>query len=190
MLWIDENLYDISNNYDYVIRVQNSIVSSRMKKRVPNYFSLTGIPPYMRNKIFNFQFIDLPEVDDFTQIVNELLSDNLDRYSRLIAYRNYDLWELYWGISSLNESEKVHRSFYTRSGVEGYISGIAELSYDINKEMFEEERKYESSILADDIYKKLKLLYTLKRGSDALRKYLYSSRMEKVLVRVLQKEKQ
>ena len=190
MLWINENLYDISNNYDYVIRVQNSIVSLRMEKRVPNYFSLTGIPPYMRNKICNFQFIDLPEVDDFAQIVNELLSDNLDRYSRLIAYRNYDLWELYWGISSLNESEKVHRSFYTRSGVKDYISGIAELPYDINKEMFEGERNLESSILVSDIYKKLKLLYTLKRGSDALRKYLYSSRMEKVLVRVLQKEKQ
>lgn len=90
----------------------------------------------------------------------------------------------------MNESEKVHRSFYTRSGVEGYISGIAELPYDINKEMFEGERNLESSILVSDIYKKLKLLYTLKRGSDALRKYLYSSRMEKVLVRVLQKEKQ
>ena len=37
--------------------------------------------------------------------------------------------------------------------------------------------------------KKLELLYSLKRGSDALRKYLYSSRTEKVLVRVLQKEK-
>ena len=190
MLWIDENLYDISNNYDYVMRVQNSIVSLRMEKRVPNYFSLTGIPPYMRNKIYNFQFIDLPDVDDFTQIVNELLSDNLDRYSRLIAYRNYDLWKLYWGLSSLNESAKVHRLFYTRSGVKDYVSGIAELPYDINKEMFEGERNFESSILVSDIYKKLKLLYTLKRGSDALRKYLYSSRTEKVLVRVLQKEKQ
>ncbi|WP_314683584.1 hypothetical protein [Rothia mucilaginosa] len=190
MLWIDKNLYDISNNYDYVVRVQKSIVSSRMEKRVPNYFSLVSVPIYGMNKINNFQFIDLPEVDDFTQIVNELLSDNLDRYSRLIAYRNYDLWELYWGISSLNESEKVHRSFYTRSGVEGYISGIAELPHDINKEMFEEERKYESSILASDIYKKFEILYSLKRGSEALRKYLYSSRTEKVLVRVLQKEKQ
>lgn len=190
MLWIDKNLYDISNNYDYVVGVQNSIVSLRMEKRVPNYFSLVSVPIYGMNKINNFQFIDLPEVDDFTQIVNELLSDNLDRYSRLIAYRNYDLWELYWGISSLNESEKVHRSFYTRSGVEGYISGIAELPHDINKEMFEEERKYESSILASDIYKKFEILYSLKRGSEALRKYLYSSRTEKVLVRVLQKEKQ
>lgn len=190
MLWIDENLYDISNNYDYVIRVQKSIVSERMEKRVPNYSSLTGSTHFIMKKNNNFQFIDLPGVDDFIQIVNELLSDNLDRYSRLIAYRNYDLWELYWGISSLNESEKVHRSFYTRSGVEGYISGIAELPCDINKEMFEGERNFESSILADDIYKKLKLLHTLKRGSDALRKYLYSSRTERVLVRVLQKEKQ
>ena len=187
-LWIDKNLYDISNNYGYVIRVQKSIVSSRMKKRVPNYSSLMG-DTYIMMKNNNFQFIELPEVDDFTQIVNNLLSDKLHRYSRLIAHRDYDLWKLYWELLSLKDSKKVHWLFYTRSGVEDYISGLAELSNDIDKEMFEEERKYESSILASDIYKKLELLYSLKRGSEALRKYLYSSRTEKVLVRVLQKEK-
>lgn len=189
MLWIDKNLYNISNNYDYVMRVQKSIVSSRMRKRVPNYSSLTDSSHFIV-KNDNFQFIELPEADNFAQIVNELLSDKLHRYSRMLACRDYDLWELYWGLLSLTDSKKVHWSFYTRSGVENYISAMTELPYDINKKMFEEERKHESSILASDIYKKLELLYSLKRGSDALRKYLYSSRMEKVLVRVLQKEKQ
>ena len=195
MLWIDKNLYEISNNYDYVIRVQKSIVSLRMKKRVPNYFLLTGaspysIPRYRRNEINNFRFIELPEADEFAQIVGELLSDKLRRYSRALACRDYDLWELYWNLLSLKDSKKVHWLFYTRSGVEDYISAMTELPHDINKEMFEEERKHESSILARDIYEKLELLYSLKRGSEALRKYLYSSRTEKVLVRVLQKEKQ
>ena len=189
MLWIDKNLYDISNNYDYVVRVQKSIVSSRMKKSFPNYSSLTGSSHIFMKKSDNFQFIELPGVSDFTQIVSGLLSDKLHRYSRMLACRDYDLWELYWNLLSLKESKKVHWLFYTRSGVEDYISGLAELSHDIDKEMFEEERKYESSILASDIYKKLEILYSLKRGSDALRKYLYSSRTEKVLVRVLQKEK-
>ena len=189
MLWIDKNLYDISNNYDYVVGVQNSIVSMRMEKRVPNYFSLVYVPIYGMNKINNFQFIELSEADDFTRIVNELLSDKLRRYSRMLARRDYNLLELYWNLLSLKDSKKVHWSFYTRSGVEDYISAMTELPHDINKEMFEEERKHESSILANDIYKKLELLYSLKRGSDALRKYLYSSRTEKVLVRVLQKEK-
>ena len=189
MLWIDKNLYDISNNYDYVVRAQKSIVSLRMEKRVPNYFSLVGVPPYRRNKINNLRFIELPEADDFTRIVDDLLSDELRRYSRMLACRDYDLWELYWGLLSLRDSKKVHWSFYTRSGVEDYISGLAELPHDIDKEVFEEERKYESAILVSDIYKKLELLYSLKRGSDALMKYLYSSRTEKVLVRVLQKEK-
>lgn len=189
MLWIDNNLYDISNNYDYVVRVQKSIVSSRMKKRVPNYSSLMG-GTYIMMKNNNFQFIELPGVSDFTQIVSELLSDKLHRYSRMLACRGYNLWELYWNLLSLKDSKRVHWLFYTRSGVEDYISAMAELPHDLDKEMFEEERKYESSILASDIYKKLEILYSLKRGSDALRKYLYSSRMEKVLVRVLQKEKQ
>lgn len=190
MLWIDKNLYSISNNYDYVVGVQNSIVSLRMKKRVPNYFSLVGVPIYGRNKINNFRFIELPEADEFAQIVDELLSDKLRRYSRMLAYRDYDLRELYWNLLSLKDSKNVHWSFYTRSGVEEYISAMTELLHDINKEMFKEERKHESSILARDIYEKLELLYSLKRGSEALRKYLYSSRTEKVLVRVLQKEKQ
>lgn len=190
MLWIDENLFDISNNYDYVIRVQKSIVSERMKKRVPNYSLLTGNTHFIMKKNDNFQFIELPGVNDFAQIVSELLSDKLHRHSRILACRDYDLWELYWNLLSLKESKKVHWSFYTRSGVDDYISAMTELPYDINKEMFEEERKRESSILASDIYKKLELLYSLKRGSEALRKYLYSSRTEKVLVRVLQKEKQ
>lgn len=190
MLWIDKNLYDISNNYDYVVGVQNSIVSLRMEKRVPNYFSLVSVPIYGMNKINNFQFIELSEADDFTRIVNDLLSDKLRRYSRMLACRDYDLRELYWNLLSLKDSKRVHWSFYTRSGVEDYISAMTELPHDINKEMFEEERKYESSILASDIYKKFEILYSLKRGSEALRKYLYSSRTEKVLVRVLQKEKQ
>lgn len=189
MLWIDKNLYDISNNYDYVVRVQNSIVSMRMKKWVPNYFSLVGVPIYGRNKTNNFHFIELSEADDFTRIINDLLSDKLRRYSRMLARRDYDLWELYWDLLPLRDSKKVHWSFYTRSGIEDYISAMTELPHDINKEMFEEERKHESSILASDIYKKLELLYSLKRGRDALRKYLYSSRTEKVLVRALQKEK-
>ena len=188
MLWIDKNLYDISNNYGYVIRVQKSIVSSRMKKRVPNYSSLTG-GTYVMMRNNNFQFIELPEADDFTRIVNDLLSDKLRRYSRMLARRDYNLLELYWNLLSLKDPKRVHWSFYTRSGVEDYISAITELPHDINKEKFKEERKHESYILASDIYKKLELLYSLKRGSDALRKYLYSSRTEKVLVRVLQKEK-
>ncbi|WP_314078569.1 hypothetical protein [uncultured Rothia sp.] len=189
MLWIDKNLYDISNNYGYVIRVQKSIVSSRMKKRVPNYSSLTG-GTYIMMRNNNFQFIELPEADDFTRIVNDLLSDKLRRYSRMLARRDYNLLEFYWNLLSLKDPKRVHWSFYTRSGVEDYISAMTELPHDINKEKFKEERKHESYILASDIYKKLKLLYSLKRGSDAIRKYLYSSRMEKVLVRVLQKEKQ
>jgi len=107
----------------------------------------------------------------------------------MLARRDYNLLELYWNLLSLKDPKRVHWSFYTRSGVEDYISAITELPHDINKEKFKEERKHESYILASDIYKKLELLYSLKRGSDALRKYLYSSRTEKVLVRVLQKEK-
>lgn len=57
MLWIDENLFDISNNYDYVIRVQKSIVSERMKKRVPNYSLLTGNTHFIMKKMIIFNLL-------------------------------------------------------------------------------------------------------------------------------------
>lgn len=117
------------------------------------------------------------------------MSDDLHRYSRIIARSDYDLWELYQKLLPLKDSEKVHWSFYTRSGVEDYISAMAELQHDINEEVFEREYKHESSILASGIYKNLKLVYSLTHGSDALGNYLYSSRTEKFLVKVLQKEK-
>lgn len=188
-LWIDKNLPDIVDNYKYVIGVQKSIVSMRMEKRVPNYFSLTGKNRFMMKKNNYLQLIDFPEVDHFVQIVNKLLSDDLHRYSRIIARSDYDLWELYQKLLPLKDSEKVHWSFYTRSGVEDYISAMAELQHDINEEVFEREYKHESSILASGIYKNLKLVYSLTHGSDALGNYLYSSRTEKFLVKVLQKEK-
>lgn len=57
MLWIDKNLYDISNNYDYVVRVQKSIVSSRMKKSFPNYSSLTGSSHIFMKKVIIFNLL-------------------------------------------------------------------------------------------------------------------------------------
>ena len=187
--WIDQNLYNISQNYEYVISVQELIVEMRLEKRRSNYNALKGRRNYSLLQIGNYRFIELPEVDDFVEIINKLLIDKLRRFTRVVASKSYATWELYVELSLLQDLDRAHYSFYTKCGMVNDISNRSKVLRDFTEEMLEKERGLESSILAGDIYKNLKMLYVLKCGSDALRKYLYPSRTGRVLVRALQKEK-
>ena len=189
MSWIDQNLYEISQNYEYVISVQELIVEMRLEKRISNYNALKDRRNYSLPQIDNYRFIELPEVKDLVAVIDKLLSDRLCRFTRVVALKSYAIWELYWELSSLKDLDRAHYSFYTKCGMVNDISNRSKVFRDVTEKNLEKERGLESSILAGDIYKNLKMLYVLKRGSDALRKYLHSSRTEKVLIRVLQKEK-
>ncbi len=187
--WIDQNLYEISQNYDYVVRAQKSIVEIRLEKRISNYNALKYRRDYSLLQIDNYIFIELPEVKDLVKVINKLLSDRLCRFTRLVALKSYAMWELYWELFLLKDLDRAHYLFYTKCGMVNDISNRSKVFRDVTEEMLEKERGLESSILARDIYKNLKMLYVLKCGSDALRKYLYPSRTERVLVRAFQKEK-
>ena len=189
MSWIDQNLYEISQNYDYVVRVQKSIVEIRLEKRISNYSDLKECLNYSLLQIDNYRFIELPEVKDLVAVIDKLLSDRLCRFTRVVALKSYAIWELYWELSSLKDLDRAHYSFYTKCGMDNDISNRSKVLRYVTEKNLEKEQEYESSTLAHDIYRKLKMLYILKSGSDALRKYLYSSRIERVLVRALQKEK-
>ena len=189
MSWIDQNLYEISQNYDYVVRVQKSIVEIRLEKRISNYSDLKECLNYSLLQIDNYRFIELPEVKDLVAVIDKLLSDRLCRFTRVVALKSYAIWELYWELSSLKDLDRAHYSFYTKCGMDNDISNRSKVLRYVTEKNLEKEKEFESSTLAHDIYRKLKMLYILKSGSDALRKYLYSSRIERVLVRALQKEK-
>ena len=189
MSWIDQNLYNISQNYEYVISVQELIVEMRLEKRISNYNDLKYRRNYSLPQIDSYRFIELPEVDDFVEVINKLLSDKLRRFTRVVALKSYAIWELYWELFLLKDLDRAHYLFYTKCGMVNDISNRSKVFRDVTEKNLEKERRRESSILASDIYENLKILYVLKRGSDALRKYLYPSRTERVLVRALQKEK-
>ena len=189
MSWIDQNLYKISQNYDYVVRVQKSIVEIRLEKRISNCSALKDRLNYSLLQIDNYRFIELPEVKDLVAVIDKLLSDRLCRFTRVVALKSYAIWELYWELSSLKDLDRANYSFYTKCGMDNDISNRSKVLLYVTEKNLEKEQEYESSTLAHDIYRKLKMLYVLKRGSDALRKYLYSSRIERFLVRALQKEK-
>lgn len=60
---------------------------------------------------------------------------------------------------------------------------------DFTQEEIEKKRKEVHSSLSWSIYDDLKLLYKIKRGSDSLRKYLFSSRMERLILKALNIDK-
>ena len=189
MSWIDQNLYKISQNYDSVVRVQKSIVEIRLEKRISNCSALKDRLNYSLLQIDNYRFIELPEVKDLVAVIDKLLSDRLCRLTRVVALKSYAIRELYWELSTLKDLDRAHYSFYTKCGMVNDISNRSKVFRDVTEKNLEKERGCESSTLAGDIYENLKMLYVLKCGSDALRKYLYSSRIERVLVRAFQKEK-
>ena len=61
--------------------------------------------------------------------------------------------------------------------------------YDVTKDKLEQKRKEERLCLSCSIYSDLELLYRLMRMKNSLRSYLYSSRMERLILKVLNKDK-
>ena len=189
MSWIDQNLYKISQNYEYVVRVQKLIVEMRLEKRISNYSALKHHLNCNLLQIDNYRFIELPEVVDLVIVIDKLLSDKLCRFTWAVASRRYAILELYLELNRLKDLDIARYSFYTKYGMIDDMSKRSKVLQDATEENLKEQRGEESNDLACDIYEKLKTLYVLKRGSDALRKYLHSPRVEKVLIRAFQKEK-
>lgn len=189
MAWIDQNLYRISENYNCAILNQEHIVELRLKKVFSNYSSVKKGYSYGISRIDNYGFQDIDGVEDISQIVNRLREDRLIEYSWLIAVQKHDIWRFYIDLILLGDPKIINRILYTRSGMVDDMSRRSRFLQEATEEILDARRKDSRDDLAREIYANLKRIYVLKRGSDAIRKYLYSSRTEKVLVRVLQKEK-
>lgn len=190
LLWIDKHIYEISENFDYVINVQDLIVDLILDKEIPNYSSLNDIYCRSLRTIKEYRFIKLPNLNELQEIVDKLSSDRLRRFTRLFSVKQYDIWDLYWSeFRSLRNIEQLQMSFYTREGMEIKLrkryTGYATFS----KERMEKKKAEEEGLVARSIYDSLQLLYKLRRASNALRRYLYSSRVERLILKALNKEK-
>lgn len=183
-LWIEKNLCKVAENYNYVIGIQRLIVEISLRGRVSNYRDLKNSRDYRLFEISNYNFKDLPEIHDFVETINGLLSEKLESSAQEIASRNYCIWILYWKLISLSSLELANHYFYTRAGVVKRISNKSGLLQNFTEETLDEVRDKESADFASKIYVDLKMLYTLKRGGEALRKYLYPTRTERILIQI------
>ena len=190
LIWIDNHIYELSENFNYVIKCQDSIVEIFLKKEVPNYISLAGKQYYIPGEIETFRFVDVTDLTEFREIMSNLSSDRLRKYTRIFSVKRFDIWYLYFfDFPLLNEEEKIERSLYTKKGMSYKLDNRHTFPYDFTQEQIEKRRKEEQSLLSWSIYDKLELLYRFKRVSDTLRKYLYSSRTERLLLKALNKDK-
>lgn len=190
LIWLDRHIYEISENFDYVINCQDSIVETFLKKEVPNYTSLAGKQYYICGEVERFRFVEIADLTKLREIITELSSDRLMRFTRIFSAKRFDIWYLYfWDFHSLDEEEKIEKSFYTKKGMTSKLDNRHTHSYDFTQEQLDKRRKEEFSLLSWSIYDNLELLYRFKRASDSLRKYLYSSRTERLILKALNKDK-
>lgn len=190
LIWIDHNIYKISENFDYVINCQDLITEEFLKKIVPNYTSLTDKRYNTHKEIESFRFVEIADLTELREIITKLSSDRLIKFTRIFSIKRFDVWYLYlWNFHLLNEEKKIEESFYTKKGISTKFDRLHTSPYDFTQEQIEKSRKEELSIFSRSIYDNLELLYRLKRASDSLRKYIYSSRTERLILKALNKDK-
>ena len=193
LIWIDEHIYELSKNFDYVIKCQDLIVEEFLKKEVPNYSDLAKEQHRISRGIYegidSFRFIEIDDLNELQEIINELSNDRLVKFTRLFSVKRFDIWYLYFRDFNLLRKETAEHSFYTKRGMSCKISTRSIYPCNFTAEDFEKKRKEESYLLSFSIYDDLKLLYRLMKARDSLRKYLYSSRTERMILKALKKDK-
>ena len=190
LIWIDNHIYKLSDNFNYAIECQDTIVEIFLKKEVPNYISLAEKQYYIPGEIETFRFVEITDLTEFREIISKLSSDRLSKCTRIFSVKQFDIWYLYFfDFPLLNDEEKIERSFYTKKGMSSKLDNRSTFPYDFTQEEIDKRRKEEHYRLSCSIYDELELLYRFKRVSDSLRKYLYSSRTERLLLKALNKDK-
>ncbi len=190
LIWIDNHIYKLSENFDYVIKCQDSIVEVFLKKEIRNYIELIDKRYYIPRRIEEFRFIEIADLTELREIITKLTSDRLVKFTRIFSVKQFDIWYLYFGdFHTLREEERVEMSFCTKTGISSKLDKRHTYPYDFTQGQIEKRRNEELSLLSWSIYDSLELLYRLKRTSDSLRKYLYSSRTERLILKALSKDK-
>lgn len=190
LIWIDKHIYQLSENFDYAISCQDSIVETFLNKEIPNYIALVGKQYYIPRDIESFRFVEIADLTELREIIIKLSSDRLMKFTRIFSVKRFDIWYFYFcDFHTLNAEEKIEKSFYTKKGMTYKLAKRHTYQNDFTQEQIEKRRKEELSLLSWSIYDDLELLYRFKRVSDSLRKYLYSSRMERLILKALNKDK-
>lgn len=194
LLWFDRNLYRLCLNFDYVVRVQRSLVEFQLKHIFPERLSrLQADRLFMGvDELDRYMFVELDDVQELSGIVDELLDDRLKRYTRFFSAASDDVWELYSNdLHKLKAVEGVEEVFLCKGAVKSLVGDriSREQRRELGVDRVSEVRDELEDSLSWEIYSGLETLYRIMKASRALRQYLYSSRTETLILKVLSREK-
>lgn len=193
-LWFDRNLYRLCLNFGYVTTVQPSLVDFQVKQIIPG--NVSGVQAYRMlrgvDELDHYMFIDLDDSQELSQIVCELLSGRLKRYTRFFSAASDDIWEMYSNdLHSLDSVKGIELAFFCKEGVKSIVGDriLREKKLSLGKDRSSELHDELAESLCWQIYAGLERLYRIKRACQALRRYLYSSRTETLILKVLSRKK-
>ena len=137
-------------------------------------------------------FVELGDVQELSGIVDELLNDRIKLYTRFFSAASDDVWELYSNdLYRLKTIEGVQEVFLCKDAVKSLVGDriSREQMRGLGVDRVSEVRDELEDWLSFEIYSGLETLYRINKASQALRRYLYSSRTETLILKVLSREK-
>lgn len=199
LLWFERNAYDICLNFEYVVAVRSSLVELQIKRLFPESQSFDGVEflrvvestDYIFEREFReYDFLEIADTQELCDLVGRLSDDELDRFVREFSVYDEDIWDLYRrGFRWLRTVETVERSLFTKRGVRSWIEDREPYAGVVGQDVIGERKQQLESSLVSEIYEGLELLFRVERAMAALRRYLYSSRTEMLILKVLSREK-
>ena len=199
LFWFERNAYDICRNFVYLVSVRSSLVELQMRRLFPDSQSFDDVESLRADEFNDFDFkeefdgygflenVDLQELCD---IVERLSGDKLERFVREFSVYDEDIWDLYYhGFRKLNSVKTVERSLFTKRGVCSWIEEEKPCVGVVGQDVIVRRKKKVEWSLASGIYAGLELLFSIDRAMASLRRYLYSSRTETFILKVLSRDK-
>lgn len=199
LFWFERNAYDICLNFEYLVDVRSSLVELQMRRLFSDSQSFDDVE-FLRGDEFNdfvfkeefdgYDFLENVDLQKLCEIVEKLSSDKLERFVRVFTVYDEDIWDLYYhGFRKLNSVETVERSLFTKRGVRSWIEEEKPCVGVVGQDVIGRRKKKVEWSLASGIYAGLELLFSIDRAMTSLRRYLYSSRTEMFVLKVLSRDK-
>lgn len=184
-LWIADNALSLVSSLTTLIEYQSTIVGDSLEQWAiyGDYFRKN---PRFADRVCGMAFYRHVDVSELERIFCLLASEELARYSRVFASSNFDIAWLWVGdISVQNQLESLDVRLFTRRGLELRFSEYVRQG----RLADDDPEQFIADNFARDLYSSMLLIYKLKRAWDWLDRYLYSSRAEKVALKVFAKQK-
>lgn len=184
-LWVADNVGSLVSCLTILIDSQSVIVGDSVGK-ASMYGDYYRKNPLLSDTLCGLAFnrhVDVPELE---RIFRLLVSKELVRYSKEFASSNFDIARLWANdICVQSQLESLDERLFTRHGLE------LRLSEYIRQDRLADDdlEQFVADNFARDLYSSMLLIYRLKRAWDWLDRYLYSSRAEKVALKVFAKQK-